>query len=165
MIFRREKRIRFQHCDPAGIVFYPQYFVLFHELQKDWFNEGLGVDYADYLQNQGFGVPTVKVECEFLATNKFGDMLVLELAVPQTAKSACVRRSRQYMPPSMAFAPCGFRMVCARRWRSFVNAEYFTPMATTRKLKGNLKIIDEPRSSQTRGGEHHQRGVHCGRYQ
>ena len=88
MIFRREKRIRFQHCDPAGIVFYPQYFVLFHELQKDWFNEGLGVDYADYLQNQGFGVPTVKVECEFLATNKFGDMLVLELAVKRIGNSA-----------------------------------------------------------------------------
>ena len=56
--------------------------------QEDWFNEGLGVDYADYLQNQGFGVPTVKVECEFLATNKFGDMLVLELAVKRIGNSA-----------------------------------------------------------------------------
>jgi hypothetical protein len=34
--------------DPAGIVFYPQYFILFHELLEDWFNRGLEVDYADF---------------------------------------------------------------------------------------------------------------------
>ena len=28
MIFERKKLIRFHHCDPAGIVFYPQYLVL-----------------------------------------------------------------------------------------------------------------------------------------
>ena len=38
--FKSQKLIRFQHCDPAGIVFYPQYFVLFHELIEDWFNDG-----------------------------------------------------------------------------------------------------------------------------
>ena len=26
--FECDKLIRFHHCDPAGIVFYPQYFVL-----------------------------------------------------------------------------------------------------------------------------------------
>ena len=30
--FAADKPIRFHHCDPAGIVFYPQYFVLFNEL-------------------------------------------------------------------------------------------------------------------------------------
>jgi 4-hydroxybenzoyl-CoA thioesterase len=30
--FECDKLIRFHHCDPAGIVFYPQYFVLFNEL-------------------------------------------------------------------------------------------------------------------------------------
>lgn len=44
--FESTKLVRFQHCDPAGIVFYPQYFVLFHELIEDWFNEGLRVNYA-----------------------------------------------------------------------------------------------------------------------
>ena len=31
-MFKQDKLVRFQHCDPAGIVFYPQYFVLFKEL-------------------------------------------------------------------------------------------------------------------------------------
>ena len=27
-------------------MFYPQYFVLFNELVEDWFNDGLGIDFA-----------------------------------------------------------------------------------------------------------------------
>jgi 4-hydroxybenzoyl-CoA thioesterase len=88
MVFRSEKLIRFQHCDPAGIVFYPQFFVLFHELVEDWFNQGLGIDYADFVQNQGLGVPMVKIDCEFLAPTRFGDILVLELAVKRLGNSS-----------------------------------------------------------------------------
>ena len=88
MVFRSEKLIRFQHCDPAGIVFYPQYFVLFHELVEDWFNQGLGIDYSDFVQKQGLGVPMVKVDCEFLAPNRFGDTLMLELAVKRLDNSS-----------------------------------------------------------------------------
>ena len=39
-------RIRFSHCDPAGIVFFPQYLVLTNALVEDWFTECLHVDYA-----------------------------------------------------------------------------------------------------------------------
>jgi acyl-CoA thioesterase FadM len=46
--FATDKLIRFHHCDPAGIVFYPQYFVLFNELVEDWFNHGLGIDFARF---------------------------------------------------------------------------------------------------------------------
>ena len=46
--FETDKLIRFHHCDPAGIVFYPQYFVLFNELVEDWFNAGLKVDFAAF---------------------------------------------------------------------------------------------------------------------
>ncbi len=31
-VFSRERLIRFSDCDPAGIVFYPQYFVMFNGL-------------------------------------------------------------------------------------------------------------------------------------
>ncbi|MDF6762844.1 acyl-CoA thioesterase, partial [Escherichia coli] len=35
--FERAARIRFAHCDPAGIVYFPQYLVLFNVLVEDWF--------------------------------------------------------------------------------------------------------------------------------
>ena len=34
--FERERLVRFSDCDPAGIVFYPQYFVMFNGLVEDW---------------------------------------------------------------------------------------------------------------------------------
>ena len=79
--FESEKQIRFQHCDPAGIVFYPQYFLLFHELIEDWFDCGLEVNYADLIAVQRLGVPTVRLECDFVAPSTIGDTLRLRLAV------------------------------------------------------------------------------------
>ncbi|HEY1393321.1 MAG TPA: acyl-CoA thioesterase, partial [Methylibium sp.] len=38
-VFWRERQIRFSDCDPAGIVFYPQYFVMFNGLVEDWVGE------------------------------------------------------------------------------------------------------------------------------
>jgi 4-hydroxybenzoyl-CoA thioesterase len=38
--FARERIIRFSDCDPAGIVFYPQYFVMFNGLVEDWWRTG-----------------------------------------------------------------------------------------------------------------------------
>ena len=81
LAFESEKLVRFQHCDPAGIVFYPQYFVLFHELIEDWFNDGLDVNYADLIAVQRLGVPTVRIECDFVAPSTIGDTLQLRLAV------------------------------------------------------------------------------------
>ncbi|MFL9867234.1 thioesterase family protein [Paraburkholderia fungorum] len=86
--FESRKLIRFQHCDPAGIVFYPQYFVLFHELIEDWFGEGLGVDYGDFIAKQRLGVPTVRIECDFIASSKIGETLALRLAVRKIGRSS-----------------------------------------------------------------------------
>ena len=87
-MFVKEKFIRFQHCDPAGIVFYPHYFVLFHELVEDWFNEGIGESYAHFVKHHGMGLPMAKVECEFLAPNSIGDTLSLDLRVKRIGNSS-----------------------------------------------------------------------------
>lgn len=79
--FTSEKLIRFHHCDPAGIVFYPQYFVLFHELVEDWFNRGLGIEYADFISRQRMGLPTVHIDCDFRAPSKIGEVLEMGLTV------------------------------------------------------------------------------------
>ena len=86
--FESNKLIRFQHCDPAGIVFYPQYFVLFHELIEDWFNDGLDVNYADLIAVQRLGVPTVRLECDFAAPSTIGDTLRLRLAVSKVGTTS-----------------------------------------------------------------------------
>ena len=79
--FQSDKLIRFHHCDPAGIVFYPQYFVLFHELVEDWFNRGLGIDYADFISKERRGLPTAHIDCDFRAPSKIGETVQMRLAV------------------------------------------------------------------------------------
>jgi 4-hydroxybenzoyl-CoA thioesterase len=52
--------IRFSDCDPAGIVFYPQYFVMFNGLVEDWFDDGLQIGYERLVAQRRIGLPTVR---------------------------------------------------------------------------------------------------------
>ena len=81
MEFRRPRLIRFSDCDPAGIVFYPQYFVMLNGLVEDWVNEGLGLSYHGLVAERRIGLPTVKLEVDFRAVSRMGDQVTLGLAV------------------------------------------------------------------------------------
>jgi 4-hydroxybenzoyl-CoA thioesterase len=78
--FRRQRLIRFSDCDPAGIVFYPQYFVMFNGLVEDWV-DALGVGYRHLIVEQRIGLPTVRLEADFRAVSRMGDRVTLGLAV------------------------------------------------------------------------------------
>jgi len=79
--FERPLRIRFAHCDPAGIVFFPQYLVMVNNLVEDWVTEALGVPYAELLGRRRTGMPTVSLQCEFSAISRMGDEVRLGLRV------------------------------------------------------------------------------------
>lgn len=81
MHFERPVRIRFSHCDPAGIVFFPQYLVMTNALVEDWFNEGLHVDYAQMIGQRRLGLPIVKLDCEFSRPSQMGETIMLTLTV------------------------------------------------------------------------------------
>jgi 4-hydroxybenzoyl-CoA thioesterase len=88
MIFTREKQIRFHHCDPAGIVFYPQYFVLMNELVEDWFNGGLALPFGEFHARDRLGLPMVRLECEFLRPSRVGERLAFDLRVLRIGRSS-----------------------------------------------------------------------------
>ncbi|MEG0676490.1 MAG: thioesterase family protein [Comamonas sp.] len=73
--------IRFAHCDPAGIIFFPQYLVLFNGLVEDWFNQALQVPYAQMLATDRIGLPIVHLECDFRAVTRMGEVVSLGLSV------------------------------------------------------------------------------------
>jgi 4-hydroxybenzoyl-CoA thioesterase len=79
--FRRERQIRFSDCDPAGIVFYPQYFVMLNGLVEDWVDDALGIGYRHLVIERRVGLPTVRLEADFRAVSHMGDRVVLSLAV------------------------------------------------------------------------------------
>jgi len=80
-VFQLARRIRFSDCDPAGIVFYPQYFVMFNGLLEDWVDGPLGIGFAELVSGRRVGLPTVRLEADFRAVSRFGDDVVLSLAV------------------------------------------------------------------------------------
>ena len=79
--FSRERLIRFSDCDPAGIVFYPQYFVMLNGLVEDWFNDELAIGYAALVLERRIGLPTVRLEVDFQAVSRLGDHVELSLQV------------------------------------------------------------------------------------
>jgi 4-hydroxybenzoyl-CoA thioesterase len=92
--FEREVLVRFAHCDPAGIVFFPQYLVLFNGLVEDWFNDGLGIGYAHFIGERRCGLPIVKLDCEFKAPSRMGERLMLSLSVSRVGNSSITLQLR-----------------------------------------------------------------------
>jgi 4-hydroxybenzoyl-CoA thioesterase len=87
-VFEVEEAIRFAHCDPAGIVFFPQYLVLLNVLNERWFDEGLGLPYAHYIGVRRLGLPTVRLECDFTAITRQGEKLRQRLAVAKLGRTS-----------------------------------------------------------------------------
>lgn len=77
--FTVQRLVRFSDCDPAGMVFYPQYFVMLNGLVEDWFTQGLQVDYAQLLGARRIGLPLVALQCEFKAPSRMGETIRLHL--------------------------------------------------------------------------------------
>ncbi|HEY3047505.1 MAG TPA: thioesterase family protein [Polaromonas sp.] len=86
MKFTTQKQVRFHHCDPAGIVFYPQFFVLLHEVQEDFLAHIGFPEHA--LIAGGKGVPIVDLRTEFLGMCRNGDQLVMTLELTRIGNSS-----------------------------------------------------------------------------
>lgn len=86
IIFERTVRIRFAHCDPAGIVFFPQYLTLTNALVEDWFTDSLGIDYADMIARRRVGLPIVKLACEFARPSRMGETVSLSLSLTKVGQ-------------------------------------------------------------------------------
>ena len=78
-VFTVQRLVRFSDCDPAGMVFYPQYFVMLNGLVEDWFTSALQVDYADLLGVRKLGLPTASLQCDFKAPSRMGESITLQL--------------------------------------------------------------------------------------
>ena len=87
MLYRRPYAIEFNHCDPAGIVFYPRYFEMTNHVCENFFREAVGVSYAEMMK-QGAGVPTVRIETDFRAPSRLGDVLDVTLEVVRLGGSS-----------------------------------------------------------------------------
>jgi 4-hydroxybenzoyl-CoA thioesterase len=91
MSYARQVRIEFNPCDPAGIVFYPRYFEMTNSVCENFFREVVGYSYPAMMAD-GIGVPTVRLETEFRAPSRLGDVLDWLLVVEKLGASSVTLR-------------------------------------------------------------------------
>lgn len=79
--FTRKVLIRFRHCDPAGIVFYPRYFEMINDFVEEWFDQGLGFSFETLHVEHRIGTPLASVQCDFSAPSRWNETLTQTLVV------------------------------------------------------------------------------------
>jgi 4-hydroxybenzoyl-CoA thioesterase len=80
--------VRFGDCDPAGIIYFPRFFALFHDAMETWFPARLGLRYAELVVGRKIGFPAVHTEADFKAPCALGDAIGVELRVARLGRSA-----------------------------------------------------------------------------
>ncbi len=88
MIYSKRIRVEFNHCDPAGIVFYPRYFEMFNSVIENFFADIAGVSFADIHQTQGTGAPIVDVHARFSIPTRLNEVLHFTLEVESLGRSS-----------------------------------------------------------------------------
>jgi 4-hydroxybenzoyl-CoA thioesterase len=86
------------HCDPAGIVYFPRFFELFHEAMETWFGARLGLPYDQVITVRKIGFPSVHTEADFTKPTRFGETVVVELRLAAIGKSSLSLAYRVHGP-------------------------------------------------------------------
>jgi len=86
--FVTERLVEFQHCDPAGIVFYPRYFEMLNSIIEEWFAARNNLPFREMHGPARRGVPTVQLSITFKAPSRLGDILRFELEVRKVGGSS-----------------------------------------------------------------------------
>lgn len=85
--FTVHDKIRFSDCDPAGIVFYPTYFVRISDLFEDWM-DSVGLGFQERFVAHRFAFPTVHIEMDFKAVRKQGQRISLAMLLTHVGNSS-----------------------------------------------------------------------------
>ena len=86
--FSVRRDIRFSDSDPAGIVFYAEFFRMFNDLFEDWMNKGLGIDFARQFREEQRMFPLVHVEVDFKEARMMGQQMDLTLVLTRLGRSS-----------------------------------------------------------------------------
>ena len=77
--FIKTEKIRFQHIDYAGIVFYPRFLEMLNGIVEDWFEEALDRPFSKMHETNG--IPTIDLKVQFKKAARLGEILTKKLWV------------------------------------------------------------------------------------
>lgn len=84
--FIRKEKVRFQHVDFAGIVFYPRFLEMLNNIVEDFYEEALEMPFKN-IHKTG-GIPTVDLKIQFKKAARLGDELTKYFWVKKLGSSS-----------------------------------------------------------------------------
>ncbi|HEY7322180.1 MAG TPA: acyl-CoA thioesterase [Candidatus Binatia bacterium] len=94
LVNRRSLRVEWGQCDPAGIMFYPHYLILF-DTSTGWLFERTGLKPLAMREKYGIvGMPIVEVGAKFTMPCRFDDDIVVESEVSEWGRTSFTVRHR-----------------------------------------------------------------------
>ncbi|GAB1364141.1 acyl-CoA thioesterase [Rhodobacter sp.] len=87
MLYTRTIRVEFNHCDPAGIMFYPRFFEMTNSVAENFFREVAQHPY-EAMMAQGQGVPTAAMQVSFHAPTRLGEELEWRMGITRLGRSS-----------------------------------------------------------------------------
>jgi 4-hydroxybenzoyl-CoA thioesterase len=86
---KRDVRIVWGDCDPAGIVYYPRYFEMFDTSTTALFERALSMTKYQFLKaHESLGYPMVDTRARFLLPTRYGDDVVIETTINEIKRSS-----------------------------------------------------------------------------
>jgi 4-hydroxybenzoyl-CoA thioesterase len=86
-VFTFRRPIRFAEVDAAGLVFFPRVHEYCHDALEALF-AALPGGYAAFVADRGLGVPTVRLETDFRAPLRYGDVACFETTVERVGRTS-----------------------------------------------------------------------------
>jgi 4-hydroxybenzoyl-CoA thioesterase len=87
--FRSPQLVRFAHCDPAEIVFYPRFFDLFASVLEDWFAQGLDSPFGtDFMGPRNLRIPSLAITAQFQVACRLSETIDFGLWVTRLGRSS-----------------------------------------------------------------------------
>ena len=85
---KRTVRIEWGDCDPAGIIYFPRYFVIMDNCTAHLFERATGLTKQQLTQRHAFiGFPMVDIRAKFHVPTSYGDDVVVESKITEFGKS------------------------------------------------------------------------------
>jgi 4-hydroxybenzoyl-CoA thioesterase len=142
-VFQTGILVRFGDLDPAGIAYYPNLVNFLHEAFEDFFRGHVGRPYPE-VYREGIGFPTVRVEMEFCAPVRYGDLVDIAVAVETIGRSSVQIRYEGRVQGRTVFK--------ARNVAVTVNMKTFRPMDLPGWLRERFEAARDSPEGGTAGG-------------
>jgi 4-hydroxybenzoyl-CoA thioesterase len=86
---RHQVTVEWGDCDPAGIVYFPNYFSYFDASTNALFLRALGFNKYEMIRKYDIvGIPLVDVSARFILPSVFGEVVTIESSVAEIGRSS-----------------------------------------------------------------------------